>query len=233
MLRLIVILFLLCTFSVSARTRHSFVRLKTSKGECIIMLYNQTPRHRDNFLRLAGEGFYNGTLFHRVIKDFMIQGGDPNSKTANPGQVLGEGDLGYLVAAEFRDSLFHKRGVIAAARDDNPEKASSAAQFYIVQGKKFSDAELDRIIATRLNGRQIPVYQREIYKTTGGAPHLDGTYTVYGEVITGLEMIDLISNVPTSALDRPLDDISMEVSVLRKKDARRLEKELGLKNNPL
>lgn len=194
------------------------------------MLYNQTPKHRDNFLKLAGEGFYNGTLFHRVIKEFMIQGGDPDSKTAKTGQTLGEGDLGYRVDAEFRDSLFHKKGVLAAARDNNPEKASSASQFYIVQGKKWTDEALDKL---RINGREIPASQRKIYKSIGGTPHLDQNYTVYGEVIKGLEMVDTIAAVKTASADRPVEDIAMEISVLKKREARKLEKKLGLKENKL
>lgn len=216
-----------------AKPGHNYVRLKTNKGECIIMLYNQTPKHRDNFLKLAGEGFYNGTLFHRVIKEFMIQGGDPDSKTAKSGQVLGEGDLGYRIDAEFRDSLFHKKGVLAAARDDNPEKASSASQFYIVQGKKWTDETLEEVRIKRMNGRKIPDVQRLVYKNIGGTPHLDQNYTVYGELVKGLDMVDHIAVVKTSAGDRPVEDVAMEVSILKKKEARKLEKELGLKNNKL
>ncbi|MES3018858.1 MAG: peptidylprolyl isomerase [Bacteroidota bacterium] len=222
------------TLSSIAKPKHSYVRLKTGKGECIIMLYNQTPKHRDNFLKLSKEGFYNGTLFHRVIKEFMIQGGDPDSKNAAAGQQLGSGDLGYRVDAEFRDSLFHKKGVLAAARNDNPAKASSASQFYLVQGKKFSDEELDKTRMSRMNGRIIPESQRAVYKTLGGAPHLDGNYTVYGEVVQGLALIDTIASVATSPANRPVEDISMEISILKKSEARKLEKRrLGLKNSPL
>lgn len=217
----------------AAKPKHDFVRVKSNKGECIIMLYNQTPKHHDNFLKLAKEGFYNGTLFHRVIKEFMIQGGDPDSKTAKAGQALGEGDLGYRVDAEFRDSLFHKKGVLAAARDGNPEKASSASQFYIVQGKVWTDESLDQLQQSRMQGRQIPAWQREVYKTKGGTPHLDQNYTVYGEVVKGLEMVDAIAAVKTAAADRPVEDVKMEISVLKKREARKLEKSLGLKNNTL
>lgn len=198
------------------------------------MLYNQTPKHRDNFLKLATEGFYNGTLFHRVINGFMIQGGDPDSKNAKPEQALGSGDLGYRVEAEFRDSLFHKKGVLAAARDNNPEKSSSASQFYLVQGKKFTDAELDQTRVSRMNGRFIPDSQREVYRTIGGTPHLDGNYTVYGEVVQGIEMIDSIASVSTNAMNRPLENIRMEVSVLKNSEGRKIEKKRrGLKNSPL
>lgn len=227
-------LLLFCSLTSGAKPKHSYVKIKTSKGECIVMLYNQTPKHRDNFLKLAKEGFYNGTLFHRVINEFMIQGGDPDSKTAVKGQALGSGDLGYRVDAEFRDSLFHKKGVLAAARDNNPEKASSASQFYLVQGKKFTDEELEKTRMNRMNGRFIPDIQRATYKTLGGTPHLDGNYTVYGEIVQGLTLVDTIASVTTSTGNRPVEDISMEVSILKRSEARKLEKrKLGLKNNPL
>lgn len=228
------LILLLFSLAADAKPRHSYVRIKTSKGECIVMLYNQTPKHRDNFLKLTKEGFYNGTLFHRVISQFMIQGGDPDSKTAAAGQALGSGDLGYRVEAEFRDSLFHKKGVLAAARDNNPEKASSASQFYLVQGKIFTDEELDKTRMSRMNGRIIPESQRRIYKSLGGTPHLDGNYTVYGEIVQGLAMVDAIASVATSPANRPLEDIRMEVTILKKSEARKLEKRrLGLKNSPL
>ena len=227
------IILLFCAADVSAKPKHSYVRIKTLQGECIVMLYNQTQKHRDNFLKLTKERFYDGTLFHRVIQDFMIQGGDPDSKSAKPGQALGSGDLGYRVDAEFRDSLFHKKGVLAAARDNNPEKASSSSQFYIVKGKRFTPEELDKTRMSRMNGRIIPQSQREVYRTIGGTPHLDGNYTVYGEVVQGLELIDTIAAVKTSPGDRPVENISMEVSILKRGEARRLEKKLGLKNNPL
>lgn len=234
MKRLLTLLILLVGINAfAAKPKHHYVRVKTNKGECVIMLYNQTPKHRDNFLKLAKKGFYNGTLFHRVIKDFMIQGGDPDSKTAKPGQALGEGDLGYTVDAEFRDSLFHKKGVLAAARDNNPQKASSACQFYIVQGKKWTDESLDLLQQNRLQGRQIPAWQREVYKTIGGTPHLDQNYTAYGEVVQGLEMVDSIAAVKTAPGDRPLEDVKMEISVLKKREARKIEKTYGLKNNTL
>lgn len=208
------------------KPKHSYAKIKTDKGESIIRLYNETPDHKNNFVKLIKEGFYNNTLFHRVIKDFMIQGGDPDSKTAKANQLLGEGDLGYKVNAEFRDSLFHKKGVLAAARDDNPTKASSASQFYIVHGKRFTDDELNKIEQIRLKGRKIPEWQRQVYKTVGGTPHLDQNYTVFGEVVRGLEIIDSIAAVQTDSNDRPLQDVRMEVSLLKKREARKLEKEL-------
>jgi cyclophilin family peptidyl-prolyl cis-trans isomerase len=152
-------------------------------------------------------------LFHRVIRNFMIQAGDPTSKSAIPQQRLGEGDLGYTIPAEFRQSLFHRKGVLAAARmgdDVNPTKASSASQFYIVQGKIFTDAGLDSVETFRLKGRKIPTAEREVYKTIGGAPHLDQNYTVFGEVVKGIEVVDSIANTPTSGRtggDRPLQDV--------------------------
>lgn len=233
MKNLSVFLLIFCISSVFAKPKHDFVKIKTSKGECIIMLYNQTPKHRDNFLKLSKEGFYNGTLFHRVIKEFMIQGGDPDSKTAKPGQALGSGDLKYRVEAEFRDSIFHKKGVLAAARDNNPQKESSASQFYIVQGKKWTDATLDDVQMKRMNGRIIPESQRSVYKELGGTPHLDQNYTVYGEVVSGIEMIDSIADVKTEPSDRPVEDVSMMVSVLKKGEARKIEKKLNLKHNTL
>jgi len=156
---LLIIVFTIST-AFAGGPKNQYVRIKTSYGECIIRLYNQTPKHRDNFIKLVKQGFYNGTLFHRVIQNFMIQGGDPDSKDttkAKPGAELGNGDVGYTVPAEFRDSLFHKRGVLAAARDDNPAKASSGCQFYIVEGKRFTDSKMDSLEKSpRLAGHKIP-----------------------------------------------------------------------------
>jgi cyclophilin family peptidyl-prolyl cis-trans isomerase len=208
--------------------RNQYVRIKTSYGECIIRLYNETPQHRDNFIKLAKKGFYNGTLFHRVIQDFMIQGGDPDSKNAKPGIELGNGDVGYTIPAEFRDSLFHKRGVLAAARDDNPQKASSGCQFYIVEGKRYTDAKLDTIEKTRLKGRKIPEFKRVYYRSVGGAPHLDGNYTVYGEVVAGIDMVDMIAAVKKDEHDRPLTDVPMTVELLSKKECKEMDRLLGI-----
>jgi len=194
-------------------------------GECIIQLYNETPLHRDNFIKLIKTKVFDGTLFHRVIKDFMIQGGDPDSKNAKPGAEIGEGTVGYTVPAEFRDSLFHKKGVLGAARDDNAEKASSGSQFYIVQGKKFTDEQLDAVETNRLKFKLSPEH-REVYKTIGGTPHLDRNYTVFGEVVRGLDLVDKVAVVPTDPKDRPLADVKMTVTVLKRREARRLEKEL-------
>ena len=228
---LIACLVFLSLNAFAAKPKHQFVRISTEKGTCVVLLYNQTPLHRDNFVKITQEGKLSETLFHRVIKSFMIQGGDPDSKTAKPGQALGDGDWGYTVPAEFCDSLFHKKGVIAAARDDIPSKASSACQFYLAQGKVFTDEQLDLLEQNRLK-RKIPTWQREVYKTLGGIPHLDQNYTVFGEVVQGIEMIDTIAAVKTGAADRPVDDVRMTVTVLKKKEAKKLEKSLGLASKP-
>lgn len=212
----------------AVKPKHQYVKISTAKGEVIVKLYNETPLHRDNFVKLAKAGFYNGTLFHRVIKSFMIQGGDPNSKTAKPDSLLGNGDVGYTVPAEFKDSLFHKKGVLAAARNNNPAKASSGCQFYIVQGKVFTDSLLNLTETNRLKFK-LPQWQREVYKTIGGAPHLDQNYTVYGEVVKGLEMVDAIAETATDKNNRPKEDIKMTVSVLSKREAKKLEKQLAKK----
>ncbi|MDQ8005095.1 MAG: peptidylprolyl isomerase [Pedobacter sp.] len=222
---LLICLLFCCSFAYAAKPKYQYIKIATSKGECIVRLYNETPLHRDNFLKLAKEGFYNGTIFHRVIKDFMIQGGDPDSKNATPEAMLGNGGPGYTVPAEFRDSIFHKKGVLAAARDNNPEKASSGSQFYLVQGKVFTDEQLNNVEKNRLQ-HKIPANQREVYKTIGGTPHLDRSYTAYGEVVKGLEMVDSIASVETGTANRPKEDVKMTVTVLKKREVRRLEKEL-------
>ncbi|MBB6108389.1 peptidyl-prolyl cis-trans isomerase B (cyclophilin B) [Mucilaginibacter lappiensis] len=228
MKKLLTLSLLLLSVTVFAKPpKNQYVRIRTSYGDCIIRLYNETPLHRDNFIKLAKKGFYNGTLFHRVIQNFMIQGGDPDSKKAIPELELGEGDVGYTVPAEFRDSLFHKRGVLAAARDENPKKASSGCQFYITEGKRFTDGKLDTLEKTRLKGRKIPAWQREWYKSVGGVPHLDQNYTVYGEVVSGLDMVDRIAAVKKDACDRPLTDVPMTVEVLSKKECGQLDKILS------
>ena len=212
--------------TLKKKDRKRDVLMKTTMGDMVIRLSDSTPLHRDNFLKLVKVGFYDSVLFHRVIKDFMIQGGDPNSKRAAAGKPLGDGSLGYTIPAEFRKTLFHKKGVLAAARmgdNVNPAKESSASQFYIVQGKIFSDAGLDSVERFRLNGRKIPAEQREVYKTIGGTPHLDQSYTVYGEVVIGLEVIDKIAAVQTSRAqdrDRPLQDVRIIKAMLIKRKRR-------------
>ncbi len=193
------------------KDRKRDIEFVTTDGTIILRLSDSTPLHRDNFLRLVKSHFYDSLLFHRVIQYFMIQCGDPTSRNAKPGESLGDSSLPYTIPAEFRVTLFHKRGVLAAAResdDVNPEKASSSTQFYIVQGKKFTDAGLDSVEIKRLK-RKIPDYQREVYKTLGGTPHLDMNYTIFGEVVSGMETVDKIAAEPTSKgedLNRPLKD---------------------------
>lgn len=228
------LLLLTAAMAFAGPPKNQYVRISTAYGDCIIRLYNETPKHRDNFMKLVKQGFYNGTLFHRVIQNFMIQGGDPDSKDpkkALPGAELGNGDVGYTVPAEFRDSLFHKRGVLAAARDDNPQKASSGCQFYIVEGKRFTDGKLDTLeTAKRMNGHKFPTWQREWYESTGGTPQLDQAYTVYGEVVFGLDMVDRIAAVKKDERDRPITDVPMTVELLSKRECRRLDKILGTGN---
>jgi len=199
--------------TIKKKDRKRDVLMQTTMGDMVIRLSDSTPLHRDNFLKLVKVGFYDSILFHRVIKNFMIQGGDPNSKRAVAGDPLGNGGPGYTIPAEFRKTLFHKKGALAAARTGdnvNPEKASSGSQFYIAQGKVFTDAGLDSVETFRLSGRKIPANQREVYKTIGGIPHLDQGYTVYGEVVKGLDVLDKIAAVQTSRgqdRDRPLQDV--------------------------
>ena len=194
--------------TVKKKDRKKDVLIETNYGKIIIRLSDSTPLHRDNFLKLVKVGFYDSLLFHRVIQNFMIQGGDPDSKNAKAGIPLGNGGPSYRIPAEFRTTLFHQKGVIAAARDNNPEKESSGSQFYIVQGKKFTDAGLDSTETYRLK-RKLPAEHREVYKTIGGTPHLDQNYTVFGIVVKGLDVVDTIAAVPTSKgvdKDRPLEN---------------------------
>lgn len=229
MKKLILILFIFCSISVYAtKPKNQYVRISTTYGTCLVKLYNETPLHRDNFIKLIKDGYYNGTLFHRVIKDFMIQGGDPDSKNAKPDILLGDGGPNYTIPAEFRDSLFHKKGVLAAAResdDINPSKASSGSQFYLVQGKVFTDEILNTVEEKRLH-RKIPEWQRKVYKTIGGTPHLDGNYTVYGEIVDGLDLVDKIAILETDTNNRPKADVKMEITVLKRREAKKLEKKL-------
>ncbi|MFT4697826.1 MAG: cyclophilin family peptidyl-prolyl cis-trans isomerase [Flavobacteriaceae bacterium] len=241
------------------------IELVTNYGTIVFQLYNETPLHRDNFLKLTKEGKYDGLLFHRVINNFMIQSGDPDSKNAKPEDELGEGDLKYMVDAEINTKFFHKKGALGAARDDNPERASSAMQFYIVQGGVRTDSVIDgyqiRInnwlaqhfikkdstylpLINEMNKAMeardrdlykkisdsitniakknniythyiIPESHREVYKTIGGTPHLDQSYTVFGEVIQGLDIVDSIANVKTGKGDRPVKDVRiLSVKVL-------------------
>lgn len=242
-------------------TKMTQVEIKTSLGDIVVELYNETPKHRDNFIKLAKEGYYDGVLFHRVIKDFMVQTGDGNSKTAKKDDMLGSGDPGYTIPAEFvYPKYFHKKGALAAARTGdqvNPQRASSGSQFYIVTGQVYSEDQLhmieqnmeygmkqslfqslamqhrqeieemqrngDRAGLERLQNELIPQVeaeyaknpakltqeQRQAYTSVGGTPHLDGQYTVFGEVVKGMDVVDKIQNVQTGVNDRPVDDVKV------------------------
>ncbi len=188
------------------------IKITTDLGIIIVKLSDKTPKHRDNFVKLVKEHFYDSLLFHRVINSFVIQGGDPKSKNAMPGILLGSGEVGYKIPAEFDTTLYHKKGALAAARDNNPEKASSGCQFYIVEGKKYNNSELD-IIETRNNIKFSPA-KRMTYKIKGGTPALDMNYTVFGEVETGMEVVDEIAAAPTDSNNRPVTDIKMKMEVM-------------------
>ena len=197
------------------------VEIRTELGNIVVELYNETPQHRDNFLKLAKEGYYDSLLWHRIIPAFMIQGGDPNSKKATPGTPLGSGGPGYTVPAEIVPGLIHKKGALAAARQGyqvNPTRASSGSQFYIVQGKPFTEVELDQISQRSARSGSPVTYtaeQKQTYATLGGAPHLDGSYTIFGEVVEGLEVIDKIAMVERLPGDRPASDVHMWMKVLK------------------
>ena len=239
------------------------VKIQTMLGDIVVRLYDETPLHRDNFVKLVKEGYYDGTLFHRVIKDFMVQGGDPDSKGAPAGKMLGMGGPGYTVEAEIKDTLFHKRGALAAARQGdqvNPERRSSGSQFYIVWGQVYHEGQLrqfskqlrmqrvqgafnalaaehrseiiqmrkdrnhaglqelqDRLVAEAekcVGSAGLSDEQIQVYSTIGGTPHLDGQYTVFGEVEEGLDVVEMIQGTATGRGDRPVDDIEMRVSLI-------------------
>ena len=239
------------------------VKIQTMLGDIVVRLYDETPIHRDNFVKLAKEGYYDGTLFHRVIKDFMIQGGDPDSKGAPASQMLGMGGPDYTLEAEIKEGLYHKRGALAAARQGdemNPERRSSGSQFYIVWGQVYNEGQLrqfakqlkmqqiqsafnqlaakhrDEIMQMRrerdraglqalqerladeaeaqVKGNGMTEEQMKLYTTVGGTPHLDGQYTVFGEVEEGLDVVEMIQGSATRRGDRPIDDIEMRVSVI-------------------
>ncbi len=192
------------------------IEIETEFGTMLAELSNATPLHRDNFIKLAEEGYFDGTLFHRVIAEFMIQGGDPNSKEAPAGMPLGSGGPGYTVPAEMRDSLVHVKGALSAARlgdAGNPTKASSGSQFYIVQGKVLDGNMLTRIEASK--GIHYTPDQKKAYMEIGGTPFLDREYTVFGHVIKGLDIIDKIAEVQKDPRDRPLKDIKMKIRVIK------------------
>ena len=191
------------------------ITISTDFGDMFVVLHDQTPKHKANFLKLSQEGFYNDLLFHRIIEGFMIQGGDPKSKEAKAGERLGNGDVGYTIPAEFDSSLIHRKGALSAARNNNPQKASSGCQFYIVQGKPQSPAQMKQA----RGGVKYTEAQRNIYETKGGVPHLDQNYTVFGQLIQGFDVLDKIATQPKDPNDRPVKDIRMKVSVkkMRKK----------------
>lgn len=252
---------------IPAPMKEQLVQIQTSLGTIKVKLYNETPLHRDNFIKLTSEGFYTDLLFHRVIQGFMVQGGDPNSKNATPGQMLGNGDLGYTIPAEINPKFYHRRGVLAAARmgdQVNPEKRSSASQFYILQGKVFTPQELDAMeekmiegcknsmmqscvqaikpeldklnaegnqveLMARINALRDTVSaqaaklpnlgfseaQRRDYTTVGGYPSLDNGYTVFGEVVEGMEVVDQIDAQPVNQANRPNNDIPFSITLLK------------------
>jgi cyclophilin family peptidyl-prolyl cis-trans isomerase len=182
------------------------VLIKTDYGDIKLMLYNDTPKHRDNFVKLANEGFFNGSIFHRVINSFMVQGG---------GAAAGKPEKDYKIPAEILPTHIHKKGALAAARmgdQVNPKKESSGSQFYIVQGAKYTDAQLNQFEGQM--GKKFTAEQRKAYTTVGGTPHLDGAYTVFGEVLEGLDVVDKIAAVKTGPGDKPVQDVKMTVKVL-------------------
>ena len=198
------------------KNKNKFVVIETNKGNIKIEVFNDVPQHAANFLKLAKEGFYDSLLFHRVIPSFMIQGGDPDSKRSVSKQMLGNGDVGYKVPAEFKlPTYYHKKGALAAARDNNPEKASSGCQFYIVVGKIFTDADLNNM--EQRGHFKYSEQARTDYKTIGGTPHLDGDYTVYGQVVMGQEIVDAISLVPRDTNNRPNEDVRILNIKIKKK----------------
>lgn len=252
-----------CKLSNEQKEKDQLYKIETAYGDMVFKLYDATPLHKANFEKLIEQGYFDDLLFHRVIDGFMIQGGDPDSRNAEAGKMLGEGGPGYTIPAEFVDTIFHKKGVIAAAREGdqtNPEMRSAGSQFYIVQGKVFTDEDIkkveDRINASRLTKLvdkyieeakkeayntggtidyqiilpearkkaeeefktegyyKIPDFKREIYQTIGGTPHLDNAYTVFGEVVEGLDVIDKIAAAETDKNDRPIKDIKMKIKKL-------------------
>jgi len=216
MKKLLLLFTLVLFISFSSFGQKNKISIETEYGKIVLMLYDNTPLNTNNMVKLAKEHYYDSTIFHRCIPQFVIQGGDSTSKHAKPGQMLGEGGLGYTVPAEINDSDYHKRGALGVARDNTPDKSGSACQFYIVVGKKYTDDDLDKM--EQHSGRKFTKSQREAYKTMGGTPHLDGNYTVFGEVIEGMDVVDKISNEPRDRHDRPIKDIRMlKVRVVKKK----------------
>jgi peptidylprolyl isomerase/peptidyl-prolyl cis-trans isomerase B (cyclophilin B) len=216
---LIIALFSLTVCADNDNEKETKVLIDTDFGKITVKLYNETPQHRDNFLKLVKERRYDGVLFHRVIKQFMIQAGDLTSVNAPEDKPLGGHDLGYTIPAEILyPKYFHKAGQLAAARqsdDTNPQRASSATQFYIVTGRHYTDYELDKV--EKENGRTFTPEEREAYKTQGGAPHLDGAYTVFGEVVKGMNVVRKIELQETNANDRPRKNVKIKTIKILKR----------------
>ncbi|MDR0620083.1 MAG: peptidylprolyl isomerase [Bacteroidales bacterium] len=199
----------------SSQSKTPIIVIHTTFGDMKVKLYDETPQHRDNFLKLVRDNFYDELIFHRVIKEFMIQGGDPDSRNAAEGQRLGSGGLDYTIPAEFVSTLYHKKGALAAARtgdNANPEKRSSSCQFYIVQGKHWLPEEINMMKSPQYGFKFTPEAEKT-YQTVGGTPFLDGQYTVFGEVIEGMDVIDKIASQPTDGNDRPLKDVIMSITI--------------------
>ncbi len=208
---LTIFVFILLTLSEFTMTAQTIIVFQTTAGNLKIQLYPETPAHTANIIKLVQQKYYDGILFHRVIKGFMIQTGDPNSINAPMGQALGNGGPDYTIPAEFNPKYYHKKGALAAARlgdQINPKKESSGSQFYIVQGQPLSNAQLESLEKTYRHD-PFTESQRKDYTTIGGTPHLDNNYTVFGEVIEGMEVIDSIASAPTDQRDRPLSDIKI------------------------
>jgi len=203
------------SFAQKKSKKDDLVTIKTEQGTMHVILFDETPKHKANFIKLVKDKFYDGLLFHRVIEGFMIQGGDPESRDAKADVTLGKGENGYRVPAEFSPKLFHQKGALAAARDNNPAKESSGCQFYIVQGKKWNKADLAKQVARAT--RKVTEEQKAVYETVGGTPHLDGSYTVFGQVVDGIDVIDKITSYPRNDRDRPEKNIAMKVSVKKMK----------------
>jgi len=215
-MRYILALLITCLSIGQSFAKEKSIKIETNYGVIILKLYDNTPLHTANLVKLCKEHYFDSTLFHRVIPSFVIQGGDPDSKHAGPEKQLGDGDLSYLVPAEINAVNYHKRGALGMARDNNPEKKSSACQFYIVVGKVVTEEQLNTI-STKTN-RVFSAEQRKVYTTQGGTPFLDGNYTVFGEVTKGMEVVDTIAQLARNAADRPNADVRMlKVRVLRNK----------------
>ncbi|MBO4614670.1 MAG: peptidylprolyl isomerase [Bacteroidales bacterium] len=232
-MRKISFLIALMLTSAMAFSQSTKVLIETTKGNITVVLYDDTPLHRDNFVKLAESGFYEGLLFHRVIKNFMIQGGDPMSKDAAPNARLGNGDPGYTIPAEIvYPKHFHKKGALAAARTGdnvNPERRSSGSQFYIVQGQPYTDMKLDQY--EKALGRTFTTKERDAYATIGGTPHLDNQYTVFGEVVEGLGVVDKIAAVETGVADRPVEDVKIIKMTVLKEEANEKKPEATAQND--